>query len=155
MSANDVERLIEAHKGLVNAVGRGFGRLANDPDLLQCGMIGLWRAAEHWDGQRPFAPYAMACIRNAMYSYLRQIARWEPPVDQSAAEVWGAVPPEEDGTVPLLGRIRAACGNSREGLVLSALACGVSKQAVAAALGINTYQVTRLAQKGWKRLTRV
>lgn len=156
MTPEQVEQLIEAHRALVDEQARRFGALAHDPDLLQCGMIGLWRAAEHWDGVRPFPALARTCIRNAMLSHLRTLQRWGPTPDPAAR------PEPEDPTagedqrldrLDLTARIRAAFpGSSVEGYVLLALSHGVSKCAVAAALGMDTYQVTKLARKAWKKI---
>lgn len=59
-----VETLICRYRPLVYAAARRLcPALKRDEDLLQCGMIGLWRAAEIWDGQRPFSPLAPEHLR--------------------------------------------------------------------------------------------
>lgn len=71
-----VETLMEKYKPLVYATARRLcPALARDEDLLQCGMIGLWRAAEQWDGQRPFSPLARLCIKHEMLMHLRYLSR--------------------------------------------------------------------------------
>lgn len=73
---DQVEALLRAYRPLVYARARRFGpRMAKDEDLLQCGMIGLWRAAERWDGVTPFPALATPCIDHAMVDHLRWLAR--------------------------------------------------------------------------------
>lgn len=73
-----VEHLIQSYKPLVYATARRLcPRLARDGDLLQCGMIGLWKAAEHWDQERPFSPLARRCVENEMLRHLRYLSRQE------------------------------------------------------------------------------
>lgn len=49
-----VEELIRRYRPLVYATARRLcPGLCRDEDLLQCGLIGLWRAAEQWDRERP------------------------------------------------------------------------------------------------------
>lgn len=74
-----VEALIRRYRPLVYATARRLcPSLAKDEDLLQCGMIGLWRAAERWDEQRPFSPLAKQCIRGEMVNHLRYLSRQIP-----------------------------------------------------------------------------
>lgn len=78
-----VEALIRRYRPLVYATARRLcPSLAKDEDLLQCGMIGLWRAAEAWDGARPFSPLARTCIEHEMDRHLRALARQtrQPPL---------------------------------------------------------------------------
>lgn len=71
-----VEELIRRYRPLVASTARRVcPRLSRDEDLLQCGMIGLWRAAEVWDGVRPFSPLAKRCIQNEMLRHLRYLSR--------------------------------------------------------------------------------
>lgn len=71
-----VETLIGRYRPLVYAAARRLcPALKRDEDLLQCGMIGLWRAAEIWDGQRPFSPLAMRYVETEMLRHLRYLSR--------------------------------------------------------------------------------
>lgn len=155
MSA-EIDRLIAQHQSLVPRVAaRSFPSLSRDPDLLQCGLIGLWRAAQTWDGKRPFPPYARRCILNAMRNYARDKNRI------AAHELSAAAPPtspyglEERAAARLdLGESirRAFPPDSRERYILTALAAGASKRAVAGALGVDTYTVTRTARRAAEKL---
>ena len=145
-SQAEIEALIQAHRGLVTAIAARFGDLSRDPDLLQCGMIGLWRAAECWDGEHPFPALASVCIRNAMYSHLRQVSRWEPPVAEFTEE--GA---PDAGDLSRAVRERYAPG-SRERLILLGLLEGKTKKELARQLGLSPAVVSALARTAWRRL---
>lgn len=152
MDRDTVTALIEKHSGMVEAVARRrFPTRSQDPDLLQCGMIGLWNAAERWDGARPFPPFAMTCIRNAMYNHLRTLKPAEGPIPDDLPS-----PGTEDerlDRLDLLARIDAAWPpNSRERLILVALASGVSKAALAASLGTDTYHIQKTALRAYDGL---
>ena len=49
-----------------------------EEDLIQEGMIGLWKACQVFDKNRgvPFSSYACICIRNAMGMLLRKELRY-------------------------------------------------------------------------------
>ena len=154
MDRSAVDALIEANRSLVDAVARRrFTAKCRDPDLLQCGMIGLWRAAEHWDGVRHFPPFAMACISNAMRNHLRTLRAQasEYPLPDELPD-----PGAEDEHMErllLLERIDAAWPpNSRERLILVSLASGVTKTALAASLGTDTYHIQKIALRAWNGL---
>lgn len=154
--AHDVEQLIHKHKRMVYWVARRhFPSCRADPDLLQCGLIGLWRAAQSWDQDKPFAPYAAVCIKNAMRNHLRQVSRWETPIAPEDIPPMAAAATEERtaARLDLQESIEAAFPpNSRERYILTALSTGVSKGAVAAALGLDTHQVTKLAKRAFDAL---
>lgn len=138
---NDVDKLIEEHRGVIPAVARKkFRSLCHDEDLLQCGMIGLWRAAEAWDGKRPFLPFACACVANAMRDYIRSQARHRKA---DPLEVWDA-PTEPDQSADLFSLFPAGCIEHR---VMFLLSSGESKAAIARRLGLSPKTVTRLCNK--------
>ncbi len=157
--SREIDSIVEQYHRLVPLVAaRSFPALSHDQDLRQCGLIGLWRAAQTWDGRRPFPPYARRCILNAMRNYVRDRGR------VSAKEVsMTALPPPSPADqeelaaarLDLRDRIRAVWPpGSRERYILTALAAGVPKPAVASALGIDTYAVTRIARRAYEKLNR-
>lgn len=153
-SAEAVEALVRDHLPLVGGVARrAFPGLARDPDLLQWGRIGLWQAARTWDGERPFRPYACACIRRGMGRWTRTLRRWSAPVPAAADP---PVPgPEERvlSDLALAGRIAAAWPpGTLEHWTLTQLAAGVPKDRLAAALGRSTWSLTRMARRAWRRV---
>lgn len=151
----ELEALIRSHSYMVRSAARAFGgRLAEDPDLIQCGMIGLWRAAREWDGERDFHPMAKVCIRHAMVDHLRKIRNWEEPVDltgegEGLAGCRCDTPDEGDIT-------RAICrtfpAGSRERAVLRGLLVGESKESLARRWATNRKQVAALARRAWKEV---
>ncbi len=152
--AAEVEGLLAQHRGLVLLTARRFfPRSQGDDDLLQCGLIGLWEAARTWRGAGAFPCYARRCILNNMRDYLRAQQRAVPP-----PEVWRRDPSEsyEEEAIDrldMLARIRAAWPeNSRERYVLLALLRGVSRQSIAAALGVQLHTVRRIAVRAAARL---
>ena len=152
--SSQTEELIRDNLPLVYAVAaRSFPKLREDPDLIQCGRIGLWQAAGRWDGQRPFVPYACSSIRNAMCRWLRSLRRQGSssslPPDQ-LAETWDELLVDELG---LRQRIASAWPrDSLEYHVLNCLADGVPKETLAARLGCSTWALTRLARRAWQRV---
>lgn len=138
---NDVDKLIEEYRGVITSVARkNFPSLCHDEDLLQCGMIGLWRAAEAWDGERPFLPFACACVANAMRDYIRKLNR-HPPIEP--LEAWDA-PTEPDRSAEFFSIFPES---SRERRIMSLLSAGESKAAIARRLGLSAKTVTRLCKK--------
>jgi len=151
----ELEQLILEHRYMIITAARAVGgRLADDPDLLQCGMIGLWRAAEQWDGERPFRPLAKVCIRHAMVDHLRMVSRWEEAVDLSgdgesrAGAAWETR--DEDNLD------RAICdafppGSTERG-VLRGLLAGRSKEYLARRYGTTRKRLSRMARSAWERV---
>lgn len=134
---NDVDKLIEEYSGVIHVVARKkFPDLCRDDDLLQNGMIGLWRAAEAWDGERPFLPFAIACVANAMRNHARGLLRLP---ETEALEDWDgpSEPPQEE--VKHLFR-----EGTRERELVELLMAGETKADAARKMGVSTRTVTRL-----------
>lgn len=76
MNEDMVELLIHRYMPLVYKLARRIHpQNPRDEDLLQCGVIGLWRAAEAWDQERPFGPLARAYARGEMVDHLRKMGK--------------------------------------------------------------------------------
>ena len=74
------EQLIERYKQLVRAHARTLFLAGGDQDdLLQEGMIGLFKSMQHFDPERensvPFQNYAAVCIDRQMYSAIMAARR--------------------------------------------------------------------------------
>lgn len=75
------KRLVEDHLELVPqmiyALNRSYGQLPRQEyeDLIQTGYLALCHASKGYDGKRPFAPYARAAIRNAVFDYWKDCHR--------------------------------------------------------------------------------
>jgi RNA polymerase sigma factor (sigma-70 family) len=64
---NDKQQLIEDNIKLVHyIISREYPTYAFDEDIAQCGMVGLCRAANSWQGLGLFSTYAGKCIRHAI-----------------------------------------------------------------------------------------
>ena len=153
MSREQETEIIEEHKGLVHAVAaRKFYRWQFDEDLLQCGMIGLWEAAQKWSGKGAFSSFAWACIYHNMLDYIRS----------KAAQPSGEELPETIGyeqeyftldTLDLVERINGVFPpGTREHIVLLELALGASKKDLAQSMNMDTPQVSRIAKQAVKRI---
>lgn len=73
-----VEELLNENMRLVYFVmRRQFSSLAGDQDLIQEGLIGLWKACLSYDGREgvKFSSFAIPCIRNAILMELRKRRR--------------------------------------------------------------------------------
>ncbi len=74
MKEDMVELLIHRYMPLVYKLARRMHpQNPKDEDLLQCGVIGLWRAAEAWDQARPFGPLARRYATGEMADHLRKM----------------------------------------------------------------------------------
>ncbi|MBR0397363.1 MAG: sigma-70 family RNA polymerase sigma factor [Eubacterium sp.] len=74
------EELVERYKQLVRAHARTLFLAGGDQDdLLQEGMIGLFKAMQHYDPARensvPFQSYAAVCVDRQMYSAIMAAKR--------------------------------------------------------------------------------
>ena len=152
-----VEALLQGHLPLIRSEAYArFPAFCRDPDLLQCGLIGLWEAAERWDGRVPFDVFARKCIYHNMLDHVRMLRRWGPTLEyRPAKDTREAGPDPAAETLELLERIRGVWPpNSRERYVLTALATGVSKTALALSLGMDTYRLTQTARRAWRSVER-
>lgn len=148
-----VEELIRRYRPMVYAAARRLAPwLRQDEDLLQCGLIGLWKAAEQWDGLRPFPPLARRCVENEMVSYLRRQRRQPPTVPLRRVE--DAMVYEEDWssleTRDSIERITAP--HSRERALLLAVADGYPVAEAARALGLSRQTAARKLRRGGQRM---
>jgi len=150
----EAEGLVLRHQGLVYMTARRFfPQRLQDQDLLQCGLIGLWEATRIWCGDGEFMPFARHCILNNMRDYLRGEHRAAPATDCQAREADHGYEDETIDRLDMLWRIKNAWPeNSRERYVLIALSKGISKQSVAAALGVQYQTVCRIAKRALEGL---
>lgn len=148
-----VEELIRRYRPVVYAAARRLAPwLREDEDLLQCGLIGLWKAAEGWDEARPFPPLAKRCVENEMRTYLRQQSRQARTVPLRRME--DSLIYEEDwSTVETTDAIeRATAPRSRERALLLAAADGYTVAQAARRLGIPRQSAQRKLRRAARRL---
>ena len=151
-----VEELICRYRPMVYAAARRLAPwLRQDEDLLQCGLIGLWKAAEEWDEERPFPPLARRCIENEMTSYLRQLRRQtgQLPAVPLRREEEGLLYEEDWSAVETRDTVeRATAPHSRERALLLAVADGYSVTEAARRLGISRQTAQRKLRRSGRRL---
>lgn len=70
----DRQKLIEDNMKLVYfLINKHYPNCSNDEDIIQCGMLGLCRAAETWDESKSlFSTYAGKCILHEIYAEFRK-----------------------------------------------------------------------------------
>ena len=151
MTPAEESALLEKYRPLVRTVARSVSRdAARDEDALQCGLIGLWEAAERWDGQRPFAPLARRCIRCNIMDYLRG----RPPPSEALPEDFPAPEPpipEENRAFRLL-IFRIFPRRSLERRVALLLLEGKKKAEIARRLHVSRSTVYRSARRVWRQI---
>ena len=59
-------------------VSKEYPTYINDEDIIQCGMLGLCKAAEKWDESKSlFSTFAWRCIRNEICQEFRRRAKYQ------------------------------------------------------------------------------
>lgn len=151
MTPAEESALLEKYRPLVRTVAWSVSpEAARDEDALQSGLIGLWEAAERWDGKRPFAPLARRCIRCNILDYLRG----RPPPSEELPEDFPAPEPpqEEDARAFRLLIFRIFPRRSLERRVALLLLEGKRKTEIARKLHISRSTVYRAARRVWRRI---
>lgn len=153
----DVNTLVEQNMDLVRQIAyKRFAARLPDDDLIQQGNIGLWEAARKWNGSGNFRAFARVCIYHNMVDYMRKPSRpageW-PMTDEDGEEY---IYYDDLATMELCDDIdRAWPKGSPENDILSWLALGLDKRAVAAQMGMDVRQVTRTAKRAVKAVQSV
>lgn len=153
MSREQETEIIEQYKKLVHSVAaRKFYRWQFDEDLIQCGLIGLWEAAQKWDGAKNFTAFARVCIYRNMLDYVRSKA-----AQPSGEELPDTFSYEEEysnlDNLELLEKIgNAFIPGTREHIILAELALGASKKDLAQSMNMDTPQVSKIAKQAVKRI---
>lgn len=69
---NNIKDVIEQNIGLVYfIVNEYYPSLYKDEDIIQCGMLGLAKAANKWEKKGKFSSYARQCILNEIRTELK------------------------------------------------------------------------------------
>lgn len=71
------QQLVEDNMKLVySLVSKEYPTYLTDEDIIQCGMLGLCKAAEKWDeGKSKFSTFATSCIRHEIQYEFRKRAK--------------------------------------------------------------------------------
>lgn len=71
-----METVIEKYKSLVRAIARSFFLSDGDnEDLIQEGMLGVFRAVNTYNGKAGFKSYAYQCVKNSIISAVKKSSR--------------------------------------------------------------------------------
>ncbi len=71
--AEAIETLIERYKGAVKALTRSFYLSGGDSeDLIQEGMVGIFKAIATYNGKSSFKNYVFACVKNNVLSAVKK-----------------------------------------------------------------------------------
>ena len=78
---NEKQKMIEENMNLVYfTISKYFPKYLKDADIVQCGMLGLCKAADTWEeGKKQFSTYATRCISNEILHELRNRKRHPLP----------------------------------------------------------------------------
>ena len=153
MSREQEAKIIEQYKKLVSSVAaRKFYRWRFDEDLLQSGLIGLWEAAQKWDGAKNFTAFARVCIYRNMLDYVRSKAAQPSGEELPDTFVYEEVYSNLDN-LEFLEKIGGTfMPGTREHIILAELALGASKKELAKSMNMDTPQVSRIARRAVKRI---
>lgn len=78
MTDKSVDELIKENEKLVYfVIQKHYPTRASDDDVIQCGMIGLWKAIKLYDPSKntKFSTLACKCISNEIISFLKKDTR--------------------------------------------------------------------------------
>ena len=150
----DIDALIESNQGIVGNIARKhFSSRLPDDDLMQCGLIGLWEAAQKWSGNDDFTPFARVCIYHNMLDYVRGLsAKKRTPCE----ELGEADEPTEDDYSGLdaaeLCRefARVLMEDTLEYVVLSQIALNGDIRAVADILSMDVSEERKVAKRAYR-----
>lgn len=70
--AGAFSELAERYKNIIKTIVRPYYSLDGKEDLIQEGMIALYKALESFNGTSEFKSYAYRCIKNAVISAIRR-----------------------------------------------------------------------------------
>ena len=71
--AEAIETLMERYKSVVKAVTHSLYLSGGDSeDLLQEGMVGIFKAVATYNGKSPFSSYVFTCVKNNVLSAVRK-----------------------------------------------------------------------------------
>ena len=153
-------KLIEDNMSLVYwLIHRYYPTYSRDEDIVQCGMIGLVRAADIYDETRgKFSSLATTCVLNEIRLELKRRRREDGVVsldspgngeeNASLMSVVSGTPDVDVDVVFLYGSTL----NDREKLVLTTVARGSTPSELARQLGLTQQAVSKTYRKALKKI---
>ena len=151
------QQLIEDNMGLVyHLVSKEYPTYLQDEDIIQCGMLGLCKAAEKWDESKSkFSTFALICIRSEIQMEFRKRAKhqgifsldYELENEEGGTSTFGdTIVGDEDVSYVDIG-IDLTRLKEKERKIAELLLSGTSQLDVAKQLGVSTATVCRTVRK--------
>lgn len=158
MGREEETALVEKYMYLVQQIARNrFSSRLPDDDLLQTGLIGLWEAAQKWNGNGSFKSYARVCIYHNMLDHVRGLNA-KKRSDGEDLEEWDDYTLDRFDDLDVMELMddidKAWPRESMENKVLRGLAVERDKRVLAAQMELTTYQLTRIAKRAWRAVQR-
>lgn len=151
------QQLIEDNMMLVyDLVHREYPTYIHDEDIIQCGMLGLCKAAEKWDESKSkFSTFAIICIRSEIQMEFRKRAKhqgilsldYEVDNGEGGTCTFGDyLVGEEDVSYFDIG-INLNCLTDREKEVAELLTSGMNQVDAAKKLGVSRQYIWQVKRK--------
>lgn len=151
------QQLIEDNMGLVYyLVSKEYPTYLQDEDIIQCGMLGLCKAAEKWDESKSkFSTFAMFCIRSEIQMEFRRRLKHKGVFsldyeyngdDGEITTLADCVIGDEDVPYFDMG-IDLSRLNEKEKKIVELLPTGMTQVAIANRLGVTKQYVNRVVRK--------
>ena len=135
-------------------VSKEYPTYIHDEDIIQCGMLGLCKAAEKWDESKStFSTFAWSCIRNTICQEFRQRAKhqgvlsldYEMSDSDGCRSTLGDCVVGEEDVFYVDVNIRGI--TEREQQVFDLYKTGMSQLDVATKLGVSRQYIWRVMRK--------
>ena len=97
---NALERLMEKYKPMINAQARSYFLNSGDAgDLIQEGMIGVFKAITSFNGKSSFKSYVFTCIRSSIITAVKKSNRIKNKPLNNYVSLSGGDGDDEDKTL--------------------------------------------------------
>lgn len=146
------QQIVEDNMNLVySLIAKEYPTYLNDEDIIQCGMLGLCKAADKWDEEKgTFSTFAWFCIRNEIRQEFRSRSKhqnilsldYEVDSEEGKTTFGDFVMGDED-----VNYIDTSDLTEREAQVLQLLNNGLSQVVIAKKLGITKQRVWAILRK--------
>lgn len=151
---SSIEEQIQEHLGIVRFVlNNFFPKLAQDDDVYQLALIGLWNACRTYRPERgAFSTYAVSCCRHEVCKELRKHKRRPQLISledetKEGLTVAGLIadPVDHFGSVDLRNAWNRL--TEREKRILGMRASGYSQQEIGKLLGVSQSRICRIINR--------
>ena len=135
-------------------VSKEYPTYLNDEDIIQCGMLGLCKAAEKWnESKSQFSTFAWCCIRNEIVQEFRRRAKhqgilsldYETSDEDGGRSTFGDCIVGEEDVIYIDVDVDSI--TDRERLVFDLYKTGMRQVDIAAKLGVTKQYVWKVMRK--------